>query len=49
MKQTGIDISPVSVRKALTKTGLPARRPRKKAKITPRMAKARILWAHMLV
>ncbi|KAF6204834.1 hypothetical protein GE061_018997 [Apolygus lucorum] len=45
LKEYGTEVSPSIVRRRLCAEGLPARRPRKKAKLTPAMAKKRILWA----
>lgn len=41
----GVSVSDSYVRRKLTESGMPARRPRKKAKITPTMAKKRLEWA----
>ena len=40
-----IDVSARTVRRTLFEGGLKARRPKRKAKITPDMAKKRIDWA----
>ena len=41
----GIDVSARTVRRTLFEGGLKARRPRRKANITPDMAKKRLDWA----
>lgn len=45
MADYGIDVSSRTIRRKLFDGGLKARRPRKKAKITPAMAKKRLDWA----
>lgn len=45
MEQYGVNVCDSSIRRRLIAAGLPARRPRKKAKITPAMAKKRLAWA----
>lgn len=45
MEQYGVNVCDSSIRRRLISAGLPARRPRKKAKITPAMAKKRLAWA----
>lgn len=46
LEKYGVDVCTSTVRRKLINAGLPARRPRKKAKITPAMAKKRLNWAH---
>lgn len=45
MEQYGVNVCDSSIRRRLIAAGLHARRPRKKAKITPVMAKKRLAWA----
>ena len=46
LEKYGVDVCASTVRRKLISAGLPARRPRKKAKITPAMAKKRLNWAY---
>lgn len=45
MEKYGVNVCDSSIRRRLIAAGLHARRPRKKAKITPAMAKKRLAWA----
>lgn len=45
LEQYGVNVCDSTVRRKLINAGLHARRPRKKAKITPAMAKQRLKWA----
>ena len=45
LKESGIEVSDVTVRRSLIANNLSAHRPRKKAKLTPVMAKKRLAWA----
>jgi len=46
LEKYGVDVCASTVRRKLIRAGLPARRRRKKAKITPAMAKKRLNWAY---
>jgi arginine repressor len=46
LEKYGVDVCTSTVHRKLISAGLPARRPRKKAKITPAMAKERLNWAY---
>lgn len=45
LKDYGVTVSTRTIRRSLNSEGLMARRPRKKQKITPVMAKKRVEWA----
>lgn len=45
LKEYGVNVSPKTVERTLKNEGLNARRPRKKQKISPAMAKKRLQWA----
>nr|XP_047137642.1 uncharacterized protein LOC124814172 [Hydra vulgaris] len=45
LNEAGVDVSPVTVQRRLFESGLKSRRPRKKQKVTPAMAKKRLEWA----
>jgi arginine repressor len=46
LEKYGVDVCACTVRRKLISAGIPARRPWKKAKITPAMAKKRLNWAY---
>lgn len=46
LENYGVNVCTSTVRRKLISAGLPARRPRKKAKLTPAMSAKRLKWAH---